>query len=773
VRWGSLCLVFILCFGYQAQVEARPKVGLVLAGGGAKGIIHVGVLRWLEEHHIPVDYITGTSIGSYVGALYALGYSSAEIESIMLSLDWNSGYSDRVPREDLPLRSQKLRDTYNIPIDLGMRDYQLRVPSGWLQGQTMMRLLYESIGILPRFDDFYKLPIPFYPVTANLETRQVVPLKQGDLIKSVRASMSVPGILSPVLIDGQQLVDGGIANNLPVDLIRTMGADIVIAVDIASEPLKGKQLNTPLSALEQLSVFLVLSNTEHQKKLLGEGDVLITPEVEGMSTTDFNLINQDSITKGYQAAQAQSRKLLEYKLEKQEYFTYREAKLRQRDAIQDIIYRPMRQVVIDSPASHLKPLIKEQVQRAQKNYSTRKNIEDIVTHVYNLDRFERVEAYIRPTEDLKLNDLIIIAEPKSWGPNYLNFGLSFEKGVDYHASVDLDFSFLQTDLNSFSAEWLNEVQLARETFYRTHFYQPLDRTDHFFSSVSYKYKIDEGKNWLENFDYTITQERHANRFDLGIGYNFTRQFLIQAGAWMDFTSKLKYSALSIDWTNYYYSYAPYILMHYDQQDNAFFPQKGNALMIYFSRIYQKTTKQIYSDSSIPFKLTSYQDNILPIDYFEVIYTGSLKIGRNTFSTRLEYGRIDHDGFSDSDSFDFSMYQFNLGGFLSLSGFRPNILVGDRKILGLISYNYELSDSFLGLPDTPLYGGVSMEVGNVWLKHELRFGNQGTKADIDKRDLIYASAVYLGSETKIGTLTLALGANTAQEVSLYVYLGKKF
>ena len=167
------------------HAQARPKIGLALSGGGAKGIAHVGVLKWLEENKIPVDYVAGASIVAYVGALYSVGYSAQEIEAMMYSLDWQSGYSDAVPRQDLYFYDKQQLSEFNIPFDLGFSDGQFKTPKGWLQGQSMLRLLYESFGVLPNMSNFSELPIPLRVVTTDLSNRRSVILSKGNLMLAI------------------------------------------------------------------------------------------------------------------------------------------------------------------------------------------------------------------------------------------------------------------------------------------------------------------------------------------------------------------------------------------------------------------------------------------------------------------------------------------------------------------------------------------------------------------------------------------------------------
>ena len=232
-RWQQW-FISIACILITLPAVARPKIGLVLSGGGAKGAAHVAVLKVLEQQHIPIDYIAGTSIGAYVGGLYALGYSAEDIEKIMFSTDWDKGYSDIIPRQALSYRDKQQRDKYNVPLNLGYTDGKVTSPSGLIQGQTMSRLYRNSTGLVRKFKSFDNLAIPFRAVATDLATSHPVVIDSGSLVFAMQASATVPGALNPSVWHNKLLVDGGIANNMPVDVVKAMGADIVIAVDIGS-----------------------------------------------------------------------------------------------------------------------------------------------------------------------------------------------------------------------------------------------------------------------------------------------------------------------------------------------------------------------------------------------------------------------------------------------------------------------------------------------------------------------------------------------------------
>ncbi|WP_438863129.1 patatin-like phospholipase family protein [Neptunicella sp.] len=222
----------------------RPCTALVLGGGGARGGAHLGVIRQLESQNIPIDIIVGTSIGAFIGGLYASGSSPDEIHKILTELNWGSGYRDRVYRDEMPMRRKHQRDEFPIRLDLGVDLDGIKMPKGVLLGQAMAELVVQAFGVQPDLAHFDQLPIPFRAVATNLINRDAVVLDSGSLVSAVQASMSIPGVVRPMQLNGLLLVDGGVANNLPISIAKQLGAERVIAVDIEA-PLKTQdQLNS-------------------------------------------------------------------------------------------------------------------------------------------------------------------------------------------------------------------------------------------------------------------------------------------------------------------------------------------------------------------------------------------------------------------------------------------------------------------------------------------------------------------------------------------------
>jgi NTE family protein len=283
-------------------IEA-PRIGLILGGGGARGAAHVGVLKVLEEYGVPVHAIAGTSMGAIVGALYATGLTPAELEAELAAIDWIPMLSDRLPRTALPFRRREEDREFLTQLELPVGWRGPRLPSGLVAGLNvearLARLLLPAAGIR----DFDRLAVPFRATATDLETGELVVLGAGDLAMAVRASLSIPALFGPVELDGRLLVDGGVARNLPADVARDLGVDLVIAVDVGTTLAEREHLGSLLDVTRQLIHIITHVNTVTQRDDLGESDVLLTPDLGGIGILDFHRW-EEAVAAGEAAARA-------------------------------------------------------------------------------------------------------------------------------------------------------------------------------------------------------------------------------------------------------------------------------------------------------------------------------------------------------------------------------------------------------------------------------------------------------------------------------------
>ena len=268
--------------------DKRPRIGLVLGGGGARGVAHISVIKELERLHVPIDCIAGTSMGSLIGGLYASGMSSDELEQMVTTLEWKTIMSDNVPRQERSLRRKSDDHLSLAPIRPGVGKDGLKLPSGVLSGENIIMFLTHKTSGGVGITDFNKLSIPYRAVATDINSGQAVVLASGSLPMAMRASMSIPGAFTPVAIDGHLLVDGGMVDQVPVDVARAMGADIVIAVDVGTPLTKINNESNVLKIADQVIGFLTVGNTDKTIASLRKSDILIQPKLgDDVSTTSF------------------------------------------------------------------------------------------------------------------------------------------------------------------------------------------------------------------------------------------------------------------------------------------------------------------------------------------------------------------------------------------------------------------------------------------------------------------------------------------------------
>ncbi|NNC65047.1 MAG: patatin-like phospholipase family protein, partial [Gammaproteobacteria bacterium] len=465
-RWRlpSIVTLFLLIAPAMAEDMDRPKVGLVLGGGGARGAAHIGVLRELERMRIPVDAIAGTSMGAIVGGLYATGMSAAELEELVSSLDWAAALTDEPNRRDMSFRRKQ--DDAQVPIDfeLGIRDNSIVVPKGVIQGQELDLLLRKLTLGVSHIDDFDSLPVPFRAIASDIEKGEAFVMERGDLAQSIRASMSVPAVFAPVRIDGRLLVDGGLVRNLPVDVMQAMDVDVIIAVDVEF-PLYGPdELDSAVAITEQMMTILMRKETTRQIERLNERDILIQPDLGLYASSNFDEIS-NTVGPGQDAAREQASKLQTIALDEAAWEAYMAER-----------------VAPVSTSSHLAFVdVKHDGALAPEVLESRLTVKagDPIDHavlatnadrLYGLQLFEQVSYRLVETEEGTGAEYR--ARTKSWGPNILQFGVALEDDFEGSTGFNVSGRITRVGINKLGAEWRNDIQLGTDPKLFSEFYQP-------------------------------------------------------------------------------------------------------------------------------------------------------------------------------------------------------------------------------------------------------------------------------------------------------------
>jgi len=724
-----LCAVLIILSAPTARAAAtsceaggRPKVGLALSGGGARGAAHIGVLKVLEEHRVPVDFIAGTSMGAIVGGLYASGMSAQELEALISHIDWADAFADKISRQDRSFRRKRDDDLYLVKHKPGFSGGKLKFPPGILDGQKIDLLLKRYTLPVIAVRDFDDLCIPFRAVATDLATGEAVVLNHGDLALAMRASLSIPLVFAPREIDGLLLADGGVSSNLPIDIVRRMGADVVIAVDISTPLQERDQLTSLLTITDQLTGILTRRNTDLQIASLGDQDIFIHPDLGDITTATFGRA-AEAIPAGTVAAEAVIAKLSRLSISPRQYDEHVAQRARRR-AIP----------VIDEVRIINQSRLSDRVIAARLNVQTGKpldvdRLERDLDELFGLELFESV--YYDITDESDRTVLTITVHERSWGPNYLQFGAAiFEdfEGPNFNCAA----AYTRTAINRLNGEWRFGFQIGQEPGVYTDLYQPLDHSLRNFLHL-HAFLNEQAENVFDRGGRKLTE---LGLLRYGVDLNGGREL----GAWGEIRTGIIRGAGEIK-TQVGDPGAPFsdfntgelfLQLFVDKLDNVNFPRSGGTVRI------RTTAAREYLGSD---------DN-----YEQGTFDGScaLTIGRYTglLSALLSTTRNANAPYQSL---------FHLGGFARLSGLEQDELKGQHAALLSGMFYRRIGNSSL----LPLHAGLSVEYGNVFQERDsIKFVNG-----------IAAGSIFLGLDTLIGPIYLAYGRAERGRGNFYLFLGK--
>jgi NTE family protein len=710
----------------EAQsAPTRPKIGLVLAGGGAKGAAHVGVLKVLEEMKIPIDYVAGTSMGSIIGGLYASGMSPQEIEREIKHIDWADVFVDDPNREDRSFRRKQDDRLYVFKAKPGFGDGKVKLPLAYVHGQKFDLQLNRLTMRVSQIKDFDRLPVPYRAVATDLETGREVVLKSGNLARSLRASMAVPGAFDPVDIDGRLLIDGGISNNVPVSVARAMGADIVIVSDLGSDMLTREQITSALDVAGQLVNFLFALNSQEQLRSLGPRDVLITSKLGDIGAGSFDRIGE-AMPIGEQAARQAAESLRRYSLSQGDYARHLAARGQQKANGGTVAF-----IRIENQSKISDEVISSQITVKPGEPLNIAQLEQDIQQIYGLEIFESVR-YELIEEDGKTG-VVIEAKEKPWGPGYLQIGMITSSNFEGDEAFRLGLTYTRTQINPLNGEWRIGGQIGDEPGFFTEVFQPLDPAARYFVSGRLGYQI-ENLNLFDADGNNISEVR-AGGFAVELGAG--RQF----GTWGELRLGYRRGAGDIEVgvgvptpDQDYDTGEFFVRLTDDKLDSVYFPTKGH-----IGKAEWRISRESFGADT-------------DFDQIELGYYQTYSWGRNTL-----FGGLNLNTTLDDNAPIQSLYR--LGGFLRLSGFDQDRLTGQQAGLARLVYMREIQN----VQFFKAYAGASLELGNVW---------QDT-SDMSFGDTIFGGSAFIGADTPIGPIYLGYGRNDRSEGSVYLFLGPLF
>jgi NTE family protein len=707
----------------------RPRICLVLGGGGARAAAHIGVLEALVKLRIPIDCIAGTSGGAIIGGLYASGYTVQQLQATFLRPDLQASMANQHPRNLLDYQAKQYQLLYLLQVEFGYANGQFFFPEGLITGNDPGRILNVLTLVTQPGTDFNKLPIPFRAVATNIDTGGEVVLDHGNLAAAMRASMSVPGAYSPVKIDGHLLVDGGLVDNVPVDVARMMGADIIIAVNVSTPLSNPQSLNNVVGVSLQVIKLLSNQNVNRSIASLNTHDVLIQPELGDITAVDFNRADE-AIKLGELAALKQLSPLHQLQLSPQAYAQYEEQHRytpRVLKRIDFIEIRGNQRIPTATIRSHMHTQIGQLWSYDQIGHD--------IQNLYRLGYFREVRARVAYEGDR--SGLVITVVEKPWQPNYLRFGLNIEDDFEGGSQYELLFDWTRADINQLGGEWRNQFEMGSNRRIYSELYQPVNYSGTIFVAPQANYQntlanIYNGQDLVAQYN---TRYLYAG-FDVGGEFGNVAELRVGPSyGHVNSTPRIGEPSLP--------SYADRLgglrlRFGLDTlEGDTGFPTSGSYLTLngFFAR------DAFGSD----------------VSFDKVELTGAQVIGNDSRSLifTTDVGSSLH---TDIPFYD----EFTLGGFLSLSGLREQQLRG-QQVLAIHAIYLEHIGNLPSVLGNGFYIGGSLEGGNVW----------GSDQSISLAKLQYGGSVFIGADTVLGPLYLGTGFSQSGNQTFYLFIGLPF
>jgi NTE family protein len=453
----------------------RPKIGLALGGGAARGIAHIGVLRWFEEHRIPVDYIAGTSMGGLIGGAYASGLSPDEITSLMNEADWNLMFLADSPFRYKTFRRKEDARAFPGQVDFGLKG-GFKLPSGLNAGQQIEMML-DRIA-LPYYElkDFDQLPTPFRCVATDIRKAEPWVIGSGSFSLALRATMAIPAVFTPVVFDDRLLVDGGALNNVPADVVKAMGANVAIAVNVGSSTDEAPLPNTLFGILTSTLDSMMTSGT---RQALKSADLIIIPDLKGLTGADWRRTD-DLAAQGYKAAEAHAEELLKYQVDEATYAEWTRARAARRKSDPTNISRVVVEGLPEVETTHWTKVLET---RHLGKPLSRTDLEDSILQISGSDRYEIIAYNLRAAADGP--ELVVRVTPKSYGPPFLLPALDIQNIDSNSFAISLRMRLAMYDTPLPNSELRFDVGVGTEQTVAVELYKRLGHRGFFFAPRAY------------------------------------------------------------------------------------------------------------------------------------------------------------------------------------------------------------------------------------------------------------------------------------------------
>ena len=713
-----ICLGALVAAAAIAQQPApsppakRPRIGLALAGGGARGGAHVGVLKVLEQLHVPIDCIAGTSMGALVGGGYASGMSATEIEQFLKSVDWKAVVGGVGSRPLEPVEQKRFNDRSGS-LELGWKQGRVVPPSGLIATSRIENVLRVYVAKARGVADFDQLPIPYRAVATDMLSGNMVVLDHGDIAAAMRASMAIPGAFSPVVTDKYLLADGFVVRNLPIDVVRDTCADIVIAVNLLKPTVTREQLVGPATLISRSNDVMMEANERLQLQTLTARDILIDVDLGDIGSTQFER-TVETIALGEKAAQAMAKQLAQLSVSQEEYVAWRQRVTVSQNIqirIAGIEFQGLKRVNPD----YLRTLTSV---RAGDTVDIAAIGRD-AARMAALDDLDGVDYHLSGDP----NNPVLVWEPreKQLGPDYLRPTMGIYGAGAGDLRFELGVQHVRRWLNPYGGQWRNWLQIGTTTLAETSLYQPLEVAQTFFvepdagaqRSLEYVY---------DNYN-RVAQYRFIDiggRFDVGVNLEPNSQFRVgyfgyRRRAEVDTGAQL---LPTVDATDAGLDASAF----YDSRDSSTFASRGTAAEVQY----------YLADTSVGAtrnwqRIEAAARQMVRSGKMTLVLTAA---GGSALGSALPADRA-----------------FALGGPQSFPGYAPGEVRArdywtiDADVLWRVA-------DILPIANSALYGGVSLQTGQIY-----------ERVDPVPNGTVYGASTYIGGPTPIGTLTLGIGKAT--------------
>ena len=701
-----------------AMAPQRPKTCLVLSGGGARGIAHIGVLKVLEELRVPFDCVVGTSAGAIIGGGYASGATPEQIERAIRGADWDRLLSDRPRRADRSTYARELDRAHIGLTEVGAQGLNVLLPRAVVAGQFLQYFLQSLVAPAGR-GSFDALPIQFRALATDFESGRLVVLDHGDLASAIRASMSVPGAFAPVQVDGRALVDGGLVRNIGIDTARALGAERVIVVNIGAPLLKRNEIDSIFSAAQQMLNILIEHNVEASLAQLQPGDVLIEPELGAFSSADF-AHGADHLLEAEIATRQHARELFAFAVPEAEYAAWQ--------AHQRVARVPSRhdRIVVDTTElRHVAPAAIEHLVGR-----TPSDAEATVTTLLASDDFETVTGSLEPGADG--TTLVLRPIEKLWGPEYLHGGLVLASDFSGNSEFTLLVDQRMRWLNPSGLEWRNRASFGQRNLLATELRQPLEPAGRYFVAPHAQFFERVRSLYLDGKAFASYRLRDlGGGLDVGtrLGDNGELRLGLETGR-SDATLSIG-SPLLPDLHERFTAWRGNLVL--DRLDSLDFPRAG-----YLLSADARLARHLLGGTQSYDRLSIEAQRAFGGERSSLLLAARLQ-------TSFGGGLPPNEAFS-------------LGGFLNLSGYREDQLLASRVMFVRGVFRQRVASVSALLP--ALYAGFSLEAADA--THPL---------DDSRGNRLYGGSLFIAADSALGPFYLGAGVAEGGFVSVYFYLGR--